>query len=321
MSKIARYLPTHSMRDLIRDNAMLLPAISRFDIAFGFGDASVVEVCKKNGVDVKTFLCVCNLLSGNEYLSTDVSLKPLMVYLRRAHSSFLDVQFPRIRAYLIDAVNHSESYEQALMLMRFYDEYVDEVRRHMVHENDIIFNYADNLNQGRVTQDFRIANYSVSHVDTAHKLKELKDIFIYHFKQKENMRLSGALFEIIMCERDLMLHFEVESRLFIPAVELLESKLKHIMPKNVAVNGNAGNIIEKVPDLLSDREKDIVRGVARGKSNKEIASDLFISVHTVATHRRNICSKLGIHSPAGLVIYAIINHIVDIDDVSSLNRL
>ena len=51
------YLPSNSMRELIRDNAMLLPAISRFDIAFGFGDSPVRAVCEENGVDTGTFLC------------------------------------------------------------------------------------------------------------------------------------------------------------------------------------------------------------------------------------------------------------------------
>ncbi len=50
-------------------------------------------------------------------------------------------------------------------------------------------------------------------------------------------------------------------------------------------------------------------------SNKEIADSLCISVHTVTTHRRNICAKLEIHSPAGLTIYAILNGLIDPKEV------
>ena len=53
----------------------------------------------------------------------------------------------------------------------------------------------------------------------------------------------------------------------------------------------------------------------KGMSNKEIADNLFISLNTVVTHRRNIARKLQIHSPAGLTIYAIVNNLVDISDV------
>ena len=66
---------------------------------------------------------------------------------------------------------------------------------------------------------------------------------------------------------------------------------------------------------LSSREKEIVAAIALGKSNKEIAEQLFISTHTVMTHRKNIASKLEIHNPAGLTIYAIVNKLIDIDQV------
>ena len=78
--------------------------------------------------------------------------------------------------------------------------------------------------------------------------------------------------------------------------------------------GNENNELS----MLSEREKEIIRGVAYGKVNKEIADELCISVHTVATHRRNICTKLGIHSSAGLTIFAIINHLVDLNDVKPI---
>ena len=50
-------------------------------------------------------------------------------------------------------------------------------------------------------------------------------------------------------------------------------------------------------------------------NNKEIANYLFLSVHTVTTHRRNISNKLQIHTTAGLIIYAIANKLVDINDI------
>ncbi len=314
IDKTLGYQPANTMRELIRDNALLLPAISRFDIAFGFGDSPVGEVCRENNVDTATFLCVCNLLSGYPYDIDSISLDSLMGYLKRAHSSFLDVTLPRIRHHLIEAINYSDTNEVALLLIRFYDDYVLEVKRHMDHENDVIFSYVERLLGNEIDEDFSIGRFSVNHGPMAAKLNELKDIFIYHYKQNENARLSAALFDIIICERDMLAHFEVENRIFIPTVEKLEDNLRSLIDAAATETADTDDDSDR-RSPLSEREKDIIRGLARGKANKEIADELCISVHTVATHRRNICAKLGIHSPAGLVIFAIINHLVDIDDV------
>lgn len=70
-------------------------------------------------------------------------------------------------------------------------------------------------------------------------------------------------------------------------------------------------------DSLSPREKDVIMGIVKGLSNKEIASEMSVSVNTVMTHRRNIASKLQIHSAAGLTIYAITTGLVDISDIKN----
>ena len=66
---------------------------------------------------------------------------------------------------------------------------------------------------------------------------------------------------------------------------------------------------------LSSREKEIIGCVVKGLTNKQIADLLCLSTHTIMTHRRNIANKLQIHSPAGLTIYAIVNKIVEINDI------
>ena len=68
-------------------------------------------------------------------------------------------------------------------------------------------------------------------------------------------------------------------------------------------------------EQLSYREKEIIACIVKGMTNKAIADKLSISIHTVITHRRNITKKLQIHSAAGLAIYAIVNKIVEIQDI------
>ncbi|MCB0397131.1 MAG: response regulator transcription factor [Flavobacteriales bacterium] len=64
------------------------------------------------------------------------------------------------------------------------------------------------------------------------------------------------------------------------------------------------------PVNLSERELEIIRMVADGLTNKEIADKLFISAHTVTTHRKNIMAKLELNNTAGLVMYAVKSGIV-----------
>ena len=63
---------------------------------------------------------------------------------------------------------------------------------------------------------------------------------------------------------------------------------------------------------LTARELEILQLIAIGKSNKEIASDLDLSVNTVAVHRANIMNALGLHKTAELVVYAIRNGLVNL---------
>ncbi len=66
---------------------------------------------------------------------------------------------------------------------------------------------------------------------------------------------------------------------------------------------------------LSNREKIILRHIALGYTNKEIGEKLFISTHTVVTHRKNITRKIGIKTVSGLTVYAIFNKIVGMDEI------
>lgn len=69
-------------------------------------------------------------------------------------------------------------------------------------------------------------------------------------------------------------------------------------------------------EALSQREKEIIVCVVKGMTNKEIAEKLYLSIHTVITHRRNIARKLQIHSSSGLTIYAIVNKLVELHDIN-----
>lgn len=63
--------------------------------------------------------------------------------------------------------------------------------------------------------------------------------------------------------------------------------------------------------IVTEREADVIRYIADGLSNKQIADTLCLSTHTVNTHRKNIMSKLGVNNTAGIVMYAVKNNILE----------
>ena len=64
------------------------------------------------------------------------------------------------------------------------------------------------------------------------------------------------------------------------------------------------------PIVMTEREMEIIKLISEGYTNGQIADMLFLSSHTVGTHRKNIMQKLGVKNTAGIVMYAVKTNIV-----------
>lgn len=307
-----RYSISDRVRDMIEDNNQILLVLNRFHIPFGFGDRTVGDVCDENGIDTPTFLAVADLISGRRFSADGVKLATLMAYLREAHSYILDFRLPDIRETLISAVHQPSLEDVAMHIIKFFDEYMEEVRTHMDYEDSVVFPYIEGLLEGNPGDGFHIADFASKHESVVSKLDELKDIFMQHYCMPNTRLLNRALFNISACGDDLVTHCEIENMLLVPAVESLERETRRAArdgrnrPAAATVAGG---------EKLSAREKEIIRLVAHGLANKEIADRLCLSFHTVTTYRKNISSKLNIHSTAALTIYAILQGIADPKDI------
>ncbi len=311
------YSPTDKMATLMSSEPEALQIIARFRMPLGIGDKTIQEVCRENNVHTPTFLTVVNykLSQDSTIINFDnISLETLMEYLRQAHAYFFNFSLPMLRRKLIEAINYSVSDSKIPMLIiRFFDEYVSEVSLHMQHENEQLFPYAEKLISGERPDGFNIEIFAHQHraVDDQHianKMAELKNLIVKYYPQSgENDLLTSALFDIFQTEKDLATHCDIEDNILLPAVRQLEQKRRNNPEKKKTIEPQ---------EELSEREKDVLIEVVKGLSNKEIADALCISIHTVISHRKNISHKLNIHSPAGLTIYAIVNNLVDINNLS-----
>ncbi|MCR5269674.1 MAG: LuxR C-terminal-related transcriptional regulator [Prevotella sp.] len=309
------YEADDKMISLIRDNYDLLQMLGSFGINLGFGDKTVKETCEDNRVDTYTFLAVVNF-TINGYSDAEnneqLSVPTLMHYLQASHAYYLDFQLPFIRRELEDSLNPDDSLGQ--LILRFYDAYAQEIRRHMQYEQKTLFPYVQSLIDGRPTADYSIETFSKHHGAADKKLRELKLLIIKYLPNDglHNNKLTATLHDIYDNEEWLRQHAQVEDHIFVPAIRRLEQ-----IVKQSDITRNISDMVFKNSDqdAISDREKDVIVSLVQGMSNKEIADHLCISVNTVITHRRNIARKLQIHSPAGLTIYAIVNGLIDISSI------
>lgn len=231
MYKNGTYRETDKMSDLICENYPMVLVMSRFGIALGFGEKNIGEVCRQNGVDACTFLTVVNFLTEEaqaplEAVSRCLSIETLIRYLHNAHDYFLNFRLPHIRRKLVEAITDCPN-DVAFVIRKFFDEYAEEVNKHMSYEERTVFPYVRNLLAGKRDSKYNITIFRKRHDQIEMKIKELKNILIKYYPAQGSNMLNSVLFDIFATEEDLASHTRVEDYLFVPAILALEKQVQH----------------------------------------------------------------------------------------------
>lgn len=110
------------------------------------------------------------------------------------------------------------------------------------------------------------------------------------------------------------LHDEITLKQFDGVIQINDTRARILRMLNTLLKEQTKE--EQTSDQsLTAREVDVLKLLVKGLSNKEISSALFISTHTVMTHRKNITHKLNIKSVAGLTVYAMLNGIISLEEL------
>ena len=288
------YKSTDKICDLMSHEEDAIQIISRFGLEMGVGDQTIEQVCEAHNVHTPTFLAIVNYkVFRHRALPEDIDIPTLQRYLHNAHTYFLDFRLPRLRRALIEAIIPADPTTKIPgLILRCYDEFVDEIRTHIEHENEGLFDEHEHDDQ-RITD----------------KLTEIKNLIIKYYPTQPTSiegtvtyTLISVMSDIWHTEHDFADHCAIEDDILRPALTKIQphSHRRHTLPDT---------------EELSDRERDVLIQVVRGLSNKEIADVLCISTHTVISHRKHIAAKLNIHSTAGLTVYAIVNKLVDLNNL------
>ena len=234
MYKNGKYRETDKMSDLICENYPMVLVMSRFGIALGFGEKNIGEVCRQNGVDACTFLTVVNFLTQDvsaPVMNVDkcLSIEALITYLHNAHDYFLNFRLPHLRRKLLESIGECPQ-DVAFVIQRFFDEYAEEVNKHMSYEEKVVFPYVRDLLKGIKDPKYNISIFRKRHDQIEMKIVELKNILIKYYPGPGSNLLNSVLFDIFATEQDLTSHIHPHNHgevyFFIPAILALEKTIK-----------------------------------------------------------------------------------------------
>ena len=283
-----RYTRKMKMASLVEKDFHLLTLTSRMGMDRSFGEHTVEQVCETYGIDPDTFLLLCEVYSDPLFRPTLRELRSCRVedvleYLHNSHDYYLKEALPRLSDG-IEALTQPCTGAQKQVIRRFLADFRRELEHHFASEEQSVF---------------------PNHTQIHETLSDVKNLILKSLPDVCDARLRREiLMAIYELQHDIDRHTCIEDEVLSPLVRLQNA------PRSTAYS-----LSDQEREELSDREKEILVSVARGLLNKEIADRHNISINTVITHRKNITRKTGIKTVAGLTAYAILNNLIDINEI------
>jgi regulator of cell morphogenesis and NO signaling len=307
---LAEINPKIKLFELVDRNFQVLGFLERLGIHGNFGDRTIEDICSSQGMSPSTFMLLYNFyvdehFRPSERMLRDSSVEDVVDYLHSSHEYYLNVALSSL-SDLLKKLLQPCSEAQKRVFRKFYDEYEEELHRHFDFEEQHIMPYARILIDERSRRRYTLDTFTDDHNSINEKISDLKSLVMNSLPEGCDAALRmQTLYMICSLEYDLDRHTAIEEEVLRPMLEMLEN------------NGVYGKrkAAEEEREALSEREKEILVGVAKGLLNKEIADQYNISIYTVISHRKNITRKTGIKSVAGLTVYALLNGLIDISSV------
>lgn len=281
------------LSEVVSENYLLIPVINRFGIKLGLGDKSVETVCTENKLNNEFFLTILNTYLNEDYFPEkklqEFELELVTDYLKRTDMYYVHGQIPNIEKHLNALIATSDPNNKQL----------DLIRKLFLRFKDALIH---RINNGLLDDDTSQA-----------LLFDLKNILIKHISGSFNENLCYAVvFSIDSLLNDLTKHNRIREKILKPMIaDLSDAGIEDWQ----SLIGKPKTHHRADDSTISSRELEVLKLVALGLLNKEIADRLNISLNTVLSHRKNITAKLGIKTVSGLIFYCISHGYISADEI------
>ncbi len=282
------------LSEILAQHYILIPIVNRFGIRLGVGDKTIESICKEQGLNIDFILTILNVYLDENYdlekNLTQLDLEPIAAYFNETIQDYIESLVPNIEKHLHAFIALSDPKNKELrVLQEVFFQFKEELTQHLEKGLKHTGAYPHEL------------------------LRDIKSILIKHVSGNFNQNLCYAvIFSIGSLESDLIIHNRLRNNLLKPKLRQLNSadigSLQHTI-------SNENHQTTHKKSLLTRRETEILKLIARGDLNKQIAEKLNISINTVLTHRKNIHSKTGIKTASGLTLYSISHGLLSPDEL------
>jgi regulator of cell morphogenesis and NO signaling len=230
------------MWQAVLDHNKLLPLFSRFHIPLGFGERSVEEVCRLQGVNPDFFLEIANAYLGEEYLPGEelshFSLEAMVGYLKATHSYYLDVALPRLEQKILGMLDRSRlSKKEIALVTGFFNDYKQDFIAHITREEKEVLPYIIEIEKQSLkkTPDvafldhlkgYSIRKFAQDHERLEYSLENLFKLITKYLPPIDDQETSiQVLRDLADLVNDLSDHADMEDKVLVPRVAELERTL------------------------------------------------------------------------------------------------
>lgn len=229
-TEIQRIVFSESIKlaDLIDVNFKLLNVLSRFGISLGFGENTVSEMCARQGINLNSFLLICNVYTYDDYvpsaeLMSEADPVTIVDYLHNSHAFYLEKEFMGLEKNLKAMVEPCDDMQKKVVA-KFFADYKAQVENHFEYEESVVFPYVRGLKEGGRQESYSIEQFEENHSNIDETLGDLKSIVMKYLPETcDTVLRNEVLYRIYRLEEDLAKHTIIEDSVLIPMVNRLEA--------------------------------------------------------------------------------------------------